>query len=203
MFVYLITNLIDGKRYVGQTKQKLSDRWNDHVSKTNCKYLHNAINKHGRENFSMEPICDVPTLELANEFEIEYIKRYCTLFPNGYNLKPGGDEPRPMSEEEREKLRQRMIGNKFRLGIPNSEEQKKKLHLANIGKILSEEHKSKISVSHMGICPSEGTKKRMRSVKLGRKFSEETKERMKLSQQARRLREQNDRSIESACSRNS
>ena len=47
MFVYLITNTINGKRYVGQTKRTLHERWWQHTHQKNCRYLSAAINKYG------------------------------------------------------------------------------------------------------------------------------------------------------------
>lgn len=217
MFVYLITNIINGKRYVGQTKQTLAHRWNGHVQKDHCRYLYNAIHKYGKQNFIIEVICEVPTLELANEFEIEYIERYRTMFPNGYNITPGGNEPKPLSEEERKKLSERMKGNKFGAGISPSEQTRKKLSLANVGKILSEQHKAKIAASHVGITPTDETRKKLsesrrkhsgpnlgkkmsdeikhkfRLAKLGKKMSQEARLNMAAAQQARRLRESGER----------
>src|SRR5271166_4821159 len=162
MIVYLVTNTINGKRYVGQTSQRLAARWWGHVRRDHCRILHNAIAKHGKENFSVEAICEVPTKELANEFEKEYIARYCTLAPNGYNIQLGGDNRPPMSEEQKEKLRQQMTGNKFRLGLSPSEETKEKLRAVNLGKTLSQKHRDKIALSHVGIKPTKETREKMR-----------------------------------------
>jgi group I intron endonuclease len=103
MFVYLITNTIDGKRYIGQTTTSLEERWRVHKIAKNCRYLHAAIEKHGEENFTIEAICEPPTIELMNEFEAEYIRRYNTLAPNGYNLTEGGRVPRH-HEDTRKKM---------------------------------------------------------------------------------------------------
>jgi group I intron endonuclease len=216
MFVYLITNTVNGKRYVGQTNQTLARRWAGHTRKDNCRYLYAAIMKYGKANFIIESIIEVPTKELANEFEIEYIEKYCTLAPNGYNIFPGGDDRPPLTEEQRKRLSERMKGNTFAKGFSPSEETREKLRLANAGKVLSEEHKRKISESHVGITHSEETKKVMSTLRkgckgpnLGKKFSEESKKRMRkaklgrilsdevkmnmaLSQQARRLSESKD-----------
>lgn len=103
MFVYLITNTINGKRYVGQTAQSLKMRWWQHCNQKNCHHLSRAILKYGKENFIIESIVDAPTRELANEFEKEYIARYCTLAHNGYNLTTGGDRYE-MTQATREKM---------------------------------------------------------------------------------------------------
>jgi group I intron endonuclease len=217
MFVYLITNLINGKRYVGQTKTTLAQRWNSHVSNDSGMYLHNAIKKYGKENFSMESICEIPTLELANEFEIEYIKRYCTLFPNGYNLQPGGNNPGPPSEETRRKISE---GHK---GLPMHENTRIALAEAiegnswNKGKIPPEETRRKISEALKGRkhslesiekmraaqrdapwkyrTHSEEAKKKIGLASSERKRSEETKQRMR---DAWKIRKLNDGIFESA-----
>ena len=94
MFVYVITNTINGKRYIGQTTTSLERRWWFHQKHSSCTYIHAAIKKYGPKNFTIEVICEPPTIELMDEFEAEYIKRYCTLAPNGYNLTEGGRVPR-------------------------------------------------------------------------------------------------------------
>lgn len=201
MFVYLVTNTVNGKRYIGQTRQTLVRRWNAHACKNHCKYLYNAIQKYGKENFLVELICEVPTLDLANEFEIEYIERYRTMFPNGYNILPGGDKPRLMSEEERIKLSERMKGNKYRLGQSPSKETRLKLSEANTGKVLSETHRKKISekllgnkngaysLRNFGKKNSEESNLKRSLATKGRPKSEETRQRMLVAQQSRRLKE--------------
>jgi len=59
MQVYLITNKVNGKQYVGQTHYSLSRRWKEHIdwSKNNRKsVLHKAVFKYGVENFCIEPL---------------------------------------------------------------------------------------------------------------------------------------------------
>lgn len=101
MFVYLITNTINGKRYVGQTTASLEQRWRFHKRLNGCRYLHAAILKYGENNFTIESICEPPTIELMNEFEAEYIRRYNTLIPNGYNLTDGGAAPRHSTDTKK------------------------------------------------------------------------------------------------------
>jgi group I intron endonuclease len=98
MFVYLITNTVNGKRYVGQTIKSLEARWQQHKLLKNCRAFHGAIKKYGEDKFIIESIIEPPTIELMDEFESEYIRRYCTLVPNGYNLTEGGRVPRHNSE---------------------------------------------------------------------------------------------------------
>ena len=91
MIVYLITNKVNGKQYVGQTIRSLEERWKDHCRVRDENYFHRAIRKYGPENFSLEIIDTAETDEELDEKEIFWIKELNTLFPNGYNLKEGGD----------------------------------------------------------------------------------------------------------------
>lgn len=91
--IYLITNNINNKMYVGQTARDLVTRWNEHKSRSNPSdgtYLHNAIAKYGEENFSIKVIEEVQDA-LLSESEQFYIKQYNSLYPNGYNLTIGGE----------------------------------------------------------------------------------------------------------------
>ena len=103
-YIYLITNTINNKQYVGQTTRTIKERFRQHCydSKKNIfnnMYLHRAMKKYGFENFHVEEIlnCQADTKNelknLLNKYEIEYIAKYNTLSPCGYNLSPGGDLP--------------------------------------------------------------------------------------------------------------
>lgn len=64
MTVYLITNLINGKKYVGQTIQSIKRRWDFHVcGASRCIALNSAIKKYGKENFKIESIYEAHSLE--------------------------------------------------------------------------------------------------------------------------------------------
>ena len=94
MLIYKITNRINGKVYIGQTTRPLTVRWKQHCNpaNTNCIALHRAIQKYGKENFTVEQIdvaCDIDEL---NEKEIYWIKFYDSVnSEKGYNLKVGGE----------------------------------------------------------------------------------------------------------------
>lgn len=106
MEVYLITNLINGKQYIGQTIQPLRLRWNFHVSKASgCLALKSAINKYGKENFKIETLEKCDSVEELNRIEQEKIAELNTLTPNGYNLTTGGERPK-YSEDIKKKMSQ-------------------------------------------------------------------------------------------------
>jgi transposase-like protein len=87
--IYKITNKVNGKSYIGQTRFTLEFRWRQHLHKKDNTYFHNAIRKYGAENFTKEILeeCDVDKL---NSREIFYIAKYNT-FKEGYNLTIGGE----------------------------------------------------------------------------------------------------------------
>ncbi len=98
-FIYKITNKVNGKSYIGQTRYTVEFRWRQHQHKKDNCYFHNAIHKYGVENFTVETIeeCNVEDL---NSREIFYIAKYDT-FNNGYNLTIGGDGNRRLLLDEK------------------------------------------------------------------------------------------------------
>lgn len=95
MIIYKIENMIDGKVYIGKTSSTLEKRWKQHCydAKRKCaaqKFkLHRAIAEFGAENFSVVQIDTAATKEEADEKEIQWIRRYCSIL-YGYNTSPGG-----------------------------------------------------------------------------------------------------------------
>lgn len=87
--IYKITNKVNGKSYIGQTRYTIEFRWKQHQHKKDNTYFHNAIHKYGIDNFSIE-ILEECNIEDLNSREIFYIAKYNT-FDKGYNLTIGGD----------------------------------------------------------------------------------------------------------------
>lgn len=91
--VYKYTNLVNGKVYIGQTKQQLFERAHrDGTHYDKCPYFYNAILKYGWDNFQAEILEDNLTLEQANEKEVYWITYYNSYLDHskGYNAAPGG-----------------------------------------------------------------------------------------------------------------
>ena len=91
--IYIITNSLNNKVYIGQTIQLLQDRWSEHCRKPSSKNEANmcikrAILKYGKENFRIREL-EKCGIEELNEREIYYIKLY-NSFRNGYNSTKGG-----------------------------------------------------------------------------------------------------------------
>jgi len=89
--IYLITNLITKKVYVGQTLNYMKRMKEHEYNGKNPKYyFSHAIRKYGWENFKPEILIDeVPEEDLDN-LEINYIDFYNSFGPGGYNLTQGG-----------------------------------------------------------------------------------------------------------------
>ena len=87
--IYLITNKINGKQYVGQTARDIWTRFEEHCKPSNSSAIGKAIQKYGYLNFSLEEIERVP-LDKLDEREKHWIKHYNT-YSLGYNQTHGGD----------------------------------------------------------------------------------------------------------------
>ena len=152
MIIYLITNKLNNKKYVGKTTKLLDERFKGHINTANYgskSHLHRAIRKHGQNNFDISVLEDnIISEKLLNEREIYWIKE---IQPE-YNMTSGGEGStgRILSEESRKKM---SIKSKSRERKPHSEETRKKIAQALSGVSLTDERKKNISKSKMGSVP--------------------------------------------------
>lgn len=155
--IYVVTAPC-GKQYIGQAKcttcvkgryyhSGAKKRWHNHQlsalsnKREGCRKLNAYIRKYGAKNFTFDTLltCDVKYL---NFFENMMINEYKSLYPNGLNLKVGGDVV-VFSEETRQKMSRSAKGRTF---TPETIE---KIRNGNIGKIVSEETREKLRIN----CP--------------------------------------------------
>lgn len=184
--IYLITNTVNGKRYVGQTTQPLAKRWKGHRADMRRGFnypLHNALRKYGTDAFIVQSVLavDLPNvLELLNRLEVYYISKYKTLKPGGYNLELGGRNA-AAHPETRAKMSATRLGQKRG---PMSEAAKTHLRSLRLGKTghrHTAEAKAKMSLAQKGKKRSLEFCQRMSDLKqgnkncVGRKLSTETK----------------------------
>ena len=92
-YIYLITNKINNKVYVGKTITTVAERYSKHIwsaknNDDNCA-IHYAMRKYGLENFEVKEV-EVCSLEEVNNKEIYWIKYYDS-YNNGYNETIGGE----------------------------------------------------------------------------------------------------------------
>lgn len=95
-YIYVITNLINSKRYVGKTTTTIDERWQKHCEdsrRERCskRPLYDAFNKYGIENFKIEELEHVENNSELDEREIYWINELQTYGHNGYNATKGGD----------------------------------------------------------------------------------------------------------------
>lgn len=93
-YIYKITNLINGKIYIGKTLLTVEKRWKEHCEdykkqRNEKRPLYSAMNKYGIENFKIEQIEECSD-KIINEREVYWIEHYQS-FKHGYNATIGGD----------------------------------------------------------------------------------------------------------------
>jgi len=113
-YIYVITNKITGKNYVGQTKNP-KKRWYNH-KRANNSIISQSIKKHGVDNFYFNVIEEFETNQEVAEAEIFWIKYLDTLVPNGYNGNKGG-APLPEKLEELKKSISIKWREQFKTGV--------------------------------------------------------------------------------------
>jgi group I intron endonuclease len=140
MIIYKATNKINGKIYIGLTKNKLEDRIRRHKSDAKLgkiTYFHRAIIKYGVENFIWEIIDETDDLNELSEKEIFYIKLYeSNDFKKGYNSTTGGEGGYYITQETKDKI------SKSNFGKKRNQETKDKMSLLKKDKPWSEERKN-------------------------------------------------------------
>lgn len=130
-FIYSVINLINGKVYVGQTKD-FANRKAGHLyaaRKGAQQPLYRAIRKYGRENFSFVIVeeCDDDQVDDRERHWVSHFDSFNSC--KGYNLTSGGESKKEFSKESREKIRQKAL-----VRSPASEETRRKIGDATRGK---------------------------------------------------------------------
>lgn len=83
--IYKITNLINGKVYIGQSIH-IEKRWKEHCQDSANSLISKDIKKYGKENFLFEILEETKDISLLNSLEANYIKQYNSFWPAGYNI---------------------------------------------------------------------------------------------------------------------
>ena len=146
MHIYKITNLLDGKFYVGKTvNSDLSayfedKRWRAMNGHHDNPRLFNAMRKHGLENFVVESLVQTSDVEQLAKMEIFFIRTFGSqVHEVGYNVSAGGDGGRPSymwTQEQRTAARERFKKNPKlnRKGAKHTEAANQKNREAHLGK---------------------------------------------------------------------
>lgn len=164
--VYMHTNKINGKKYIGQTCQTLKQRCgNNGKAYVGCPYFYKAIIKYGWNNFKHEILFENLSFDEANQKEDAMIKLYNTTDSNnGYNLKGGGANPIP-NAKTRQLISEKVLGeNNGFYGKHHSIETRKRLSEARKGKYKGKENPN-----------------------YGKKHTQEAKEKMRTSRRGKHI----------------
>lgn len=103
--VYVHTNKVNGKKYVGLTSLSLDKRCQNGHGYRSCPYFGHAIRKYGWDSFSHEILEDGLTRREAGAWERYYISLFDTQNPeHGYNVDAGGGLPVQMTPEGRQRM---------------------------------------------------------------------------------------------------
>jgi group I intron endonuclease len=152
-----------GKVYIGMTKQNPKIRWRkDGSGYKNNRYFDRAIQKYGWDNFQHEILYEGLTKEDASMKEKELIKQYKSNNSEyGYNISSGGEGGRE--------------------GVPQSEEAKRKVSIANKGRLAGEKNhlygvrKYQKENPFYGKHHTEETKEKLSNLHKGKKMSDDFK----------------------------
>ena len=157
--IYLIQNMINGKKYIGQTRiKKPTRRWNNHInaSKRGSTFaIHSAIRKYGVGAFNFECLCSVP-YDALNNMEAYYAEQYESYTwdnPGGYNMTWCGESK--LTNETCSKISLRSKGKVI------SEEQKRKISETLTGR---PGHKHSLEVRERASLRMKGTKQTQESI---------------------------------------
>ena len=108
MIIYKVTNLVNGKIYIGQSTKDDPNYFGS------GRLIKKSIKKNGIENFKRETLVYCKYRNNLNEMERFYISHFNCKYPNGYNLTDGGEGcvGVEFSEERRKEISMRFSGKK-------------------------------------------------------------------------------------------
>ncbi len=166
--IYLATNRINGRQYVGCTTYTLAFRRHAHekvaATRPNT-YFTRALRKYGPDAFDWEEVySDVPKEDLPR-LEAECVAWYGTKAPGGYNLTDGGEGTSGYVYTDEVRARMKELANR-----PENIARVKATHT---GRKASPETLERMRLVHTGKGHSEKTRKKIGDVQRGRKQNAE------------------------------
>lgn len=153
-FLYRTTCLDSGNYYIGIHS---TDRIDDGYLGSG-KYLHRSVKKHGRKNHSRQILFFAESREAVALMEELVVDQHLLADPLCMNLKYGGEDGV--------------------IGYIATDEHKRKISIANKGKVRSEAVRKQISESLKNRPVSEETRRRISEAQKGKVIPEEQKQKM-------------------------
>jgi len=173
--IYRARNILNNKVYIGQTIKTLRERKKEHIKCSEYTqyfdfYFYRSMRKYGSECFRWKIIDRAYSKNELNTKEKYWIKEYkSTNNRYGYNAKDGGNAGGSPNKSVRRKI---SIANKGRVC---SEETKIKISKANSGRKQTKEEIEKRRISCTGKKRTKEFRELLRKLKTGKHLSEEHK----------------------------
>lgn len=142
--IYLIRNLFNGMKYVGQTTQSLKERFRQHANRKDY-LIGQAIRIDGKENFTIELLEECATQKELNMRERYWIKFFFDcITPKGYNVDIGGkhgEYPKVRGRRPKRSYKKFYTRRKWdAYPVLEVELQKRGIHGAQLAEVLGLKH---------------------------------------------------------------
>lgn len=184
-YVYLVTNNVTGKCYVGQTVKTVAQRWGEHVKHAAKSKVPSgkSIAKHGKDAFTVREIDTAVSREDLDNKETRWIAFYDTVVPKGYNLSVGGKgrSGMPLTPEHKARISAALKGRE------RSPEHCASLSTANKGGTRTPEHKARISAGLRGHTHTTEARAKISFANKGKLYTPEVKARISATLTGRTL----------------
>ena len=166
--IYGIRNEVNHKWYIGKTEKDIKHRKRSHFSGVGSQLVKQSIEKYGADNFTFHILLDGVLPEFLNMYEIEYIAKYNSVAPNGYNLTLGGDSGKHSAETLRKLSEANKGKNNAMFGKTHSTETRRKMSESQKGRVHSLETRRKISEATKGKTLSLETRQKLSEARKGK-----------------------------------
>lgn len=133
-YIYLITDTVTGKQYVGQHKHSRYFEIDKYYNGSGI--IIKNLSEKRKESLKMEYLMPVECVEEANFFEEYWIYKLNTLYPNGYNLNTGGNHWELSEEAKRkdsDKIKEKWNDEEYRNKIIESHKGKEPWNKGTVG----------------------------------------------------------------------
>lgn len=152
LIIYAVINTVNGKRYIGQSRQGLARRKGEHIYRFNLgerdHKLYQAMREYGIQNFKFEVLCHCPKPEDLDEMEVHFMALFDTV-DNGYNMTWRGET----SDETKAKLSAKFKGRKAPWAEGGRITEARRRNGTLYGTSMPKGAKSKLAVSYLVRCP--------------------------------------------------
>ena len=181
--IYLVTNMVTEKVYIGQTIGTISARWKGHCNAGKSSRLWLSIQAHGRQAFKIEKIDEALTKQELDDLERLYIAVYGSAKKTmGYNFERGGSGM-PKTKDAAERAAAKLRGRK----VPKSSVEK--MAATKRGRARTEAEQAvldRMATINTGRRHTEESRRKMSDAVTGRKMPPVTEaQRKKLSDAAK------------------